>query len=189
MNPEEALEVANEAVFNKSGKFLTDAQGQVLKESWNKKTYDEIASKYNYSPQHIKNEGQELWQLLREALGDNKVNKSNFKGALERYRRNFHKAGENSALSPQPVSPTCILKLEIKELVKQVRQKIKPYIQERCGKMRVLDMEQPLGLNDIYTNVNILEKIVGRRRLSLEELQHNLKSLKLNEFDRISLYT
>jgi len=36
--------------------------------------------------------------------------------------------------------------------------------------MQVLDMTQPLGLNDIYVNVNILEKIVGCRRLDITEL-------------------
>jgi hypothetical protein len=28
--------------------------------------------------------------------------------------------------------------------------------------MRVLDMEQPIGIGDIYTSVNILEKLSGR---------------------------
>ena len=54
--------------------------------------------------------------------------------------------------------------------IKSVRETIKPYIKERCGTMRVLDMNQPIGLNDIYTNVNILEKITGRRRLESADL-------------------
>ncbi|WP_306422185.1 NACHT domain-containing NTPase, partial [Nostoc sp. CHAB 5715] len=177
----------NEAVFSKSGKFLTDMQEQLLKESWHNTTYEEIANKYNYSPQYVKNAGQELWQILRQALEDNTVNKSNFHSALGRYRRNLHKVAENSISSNQIVNPTCISETEIKDLVKKARQKIKSYLQERCGKVKVLDMEQPIGLNDIYTNVNILEKIVGRRGLSLEELQQNLKSLKLDEFDRFGL--
>ncbi|MBD1889321.1 NACHT domain-containing NTPase [Coleofasciculus sp. FACHB-SPT9] len=59
---------------------------------------------------------------------------------------------------------------DIDALVQEVREKIKPSIQECCGKMRVLDMEQAIGLNDIYTDVNILEKITGRRRLKISEL-------------------
>ncbi|NER92338.1 MAG: NACHT domain-containing NTPase [Symploca sp. SIO1B1] len=60
--------------------------------------------------------------------------------------------------------------LDIDALVQEVRQKIKPSIQQQCGTMKVLDMTQPIGLEDIYTNVNILEKIIGRRRLAHNEL-------------------
>ncbi|NEQ69592.1 MAG: NACHT domain-containing NTPase [Symploca sp. SIO2D2] len=60
--------------------------------------------------------------------------------------------------------------LDIDALVQEVRQKIKPSIQQQCGTMKVLDMTQPIGLEDIYTNVNILEKITGRRRLAQNEL-------------------
>ena len=54
----------------------------------------------------------------------------------------------------------------------------------RCGVMRVLDMSQPIGLNDIYTNVNILEKINGRRRLDITDL---LKVCVSDEFERPGL--
>lgn len=69
-------------------------------------------------------------------------------------------------------------------LVQEIRQKIKPVIQEQCGKMRVLDMTQPIGLNDIYTNVNILEKITGRRRKEIYEL---LEESNFGDFERFGL--
>lgn len=69
-------------------------------------------------------------------------------------------------------------------LVKEVRKKIKPYIQERCGTMRVLDMTQPIKLGDIYTNVNILENMTGTRRLEIADLVNNFESY---EFDRFGL--
>ncbi|MBD2770654.1 NACHT domain-containing protein [Iningainema tapete] len=71
-------------------------------------------------------------------------------------------------------------------LVQQVREKIKPHILERCGTMRVLDMNQPIELNDIYTNVNILEKITGRQRREIEELVQNFNT-ESDEFARIGL--
>jgi len=40
------------------------------------------------------------------------------------------------------------------------------YIQDKCGTMRVLDMNQLIGLNDIYTNVNILDTIARNGRLN-----------------------
>jgi len=69
-------------------------------------------------------------------------------------------------------------------LVKEVRQKGHSQIQNKCGVVRVLDMSQPIGLNDIYTNVNILEKICGRQRLEVAEL---LKVCVADEFERPNL--
>ncbi|WP_448265406.1 hypothetical protein [Nostoc sp. DSM 114159] len=74
--------------------------------------------------------------------------------------------------------------IDIDAIVQGVREKIKPIIQERCGTMRVLDMTQPIGLNDIYTSVNILEKITGQRRLGIDEL---LQQCKSQDFDRFGL--
>ncbi len=74
--------------------------------------------------------------------------------------------------------------IDIDSLVKEVRQKVKTNIQERCGAMRVLDMTQPIGLNDIYTNVNILEKIPGQQRKDIAEL---LQEANLENFDRFGL--
>ena len=76
---------------------------------------------------------------------------------------------------------------DIDALVEEIREKVKPNIRERCGTMRVLDMAQPIeltGERGIYTNVNILEKITGRRRLEIAEL---LQNRKLQDFDRIEL--
>ncbi len=72
----------------------------------------------------------------------------------------------------------------INALVQEVREMVKPLIQERCGTMRVLDMNQPIGLKDIYTNVNILEKITGRRRKEIAEL---LQECNAGDFERFGL--
>ena len=86
--------------------------------------------------------------------------------------------------------PTHLIKKEqdssinIDALVQEVRSMILPYIQERCGTMRVLDMTQPIGLNDIYTDVNILEKITGRTRQEITELLQNFEE---EDFDRFGL--
>ncbi|WP_445634576.1 NACHT domain-containing NTPase [Nostoc sp. DSM 114161] len=72
----------------------------------------------------------------------------------------------------------------VDELVQQVRQKVSAFIQKQCGFMRVLDMTHPIELKDIYTDVNILEKITGRRRLKIAEL---LENCNLEDFDRLGL--
>jgi predicted NACHT family NTPase len=76
---------------------------------------------------------------------------------------------------------------EIDALVQEIREKVKPNIRERCGTMRVLDMNQPIeltGERGIYTNVNILEKITGRRRLDIPELLQNCNP---EDFERFGL--
>jgi predicted NACHT family NTPase len=73
---------------------------------------------------------------------------------------------------------------DIANLVKAIRAQVYDDIKTRCGTMRVLDMEQPIGLGDIYTSVNILEKISGRRRLGLEDL---LQDCDPENFDRFLL--
>ncbi|MEH2144962.1 NACHT domain-containing protein [Nostoc sp.] len=65
---------------------------------------------------------------------------------------------------------------DIDVLVQEICEKVKLSIKEKCGTMRVLDMPQPIeltGERGIYTNVNILEKITGRRRLDIPELLQN----------------
>jgi predicted NACHT family NTPase len=60
--------------------------------------------------------------------------------------------------------------MPIDSLVKEMREKIKPSIQERCSTMRVLDMSKPMELNKIYTPVYISEKISAKRCLDIEQL-------------------
>lgn len=72
-------------------------------------------------------------------------------------------------------------------LVQENRKRVKPVIDKHCSSMRVLDMTHPvelLGKQGIYTHVNILEKISGRRRLGLTDL---LQEVDANKFDRFGL--
>ncbi|MEH2328161.1 NACHT domain-containing protein [Nostoc sp.] len=86
-----------------------------------------------------------------------------------------------SNTSPIPSAP----EINVYELVQEVREKIKPIIQQRCGTMRVLDMTKPIELNDIHTSVNILEKITGRQRLGIDELLQQRASIE--DFERFGL--
>ncbi|MEM9275704.1 MAG: NACHT domain-containing NTPase [Cyanobacteria bacterium P01_F01_bin.143] len=74
--------------------------------------------------------------------------------------------------------------IEISQLVAEIRASVRESVEQECGTMRVLDMTRPIKLNDIYTQVNILEKIIGRRRFNLEQL---LKNSNLEDFDRMGL--
>lgn len=72
---------------------------------------------------------------------------------------------------------------DINHLVNKVREQVKADIETRCGTMRILDMSHPVGLNDIYTKVNILEKISGRTRKNIGEL---ISNCDLENFDRFN---
>src|ERR687886_150178 len=78
------------------------------------------------------------------------------------------------------------ISMEIDPLVQHLREKVCPSIQQRCGTLRVLDMTQPIGLIDIYTNVNLLEQLTGDRRLKLTQLLQDFDP-ELHSFDRIGL--
>jgi len=69
-------------------------------------------------------------------------------------------------------------------LVQNLRHHLAAAIEERCGTMRILDMSYPIGIEDIYTDVNILEQLSGRRRKRLDEL---LESYDLEAGDRLGL--
>ncbi|VEP12645.1 NACHT domain family protein (fragment) [Hyella patelloides LEGE 07179] len=73
--------------------------------------------------------------------------------------------------------------IDIKALVTQLRQQVKADIEIRCGTMRILDMSQPIELGKIYTQVNILEKIISRRRKDITEL---LQNCNLEDFNRFN---
>ncbi|MEM6614296.1 MAG: NACHT domain-containing NTPase [Cyanobacteria bacterium P01_C01_bin.72] len=73
---------------------------------------------------------------------------------------------------------------DISSLVMKLRSLLSPWIKERCGTMRILDMSHPVEINDIYTSVNILEKITGRLHKNLEEL---VQECQPEEFERFGL--
>ncbi|ARV59579.1 transcriptional regulator [Nostocales cyanobacterium HT-58-2] len=79
---------------------------------------------------------------------------------------------------------------QIESLVQAVREKIHDRIARRCGTIKLLDKEQPIRLDTIYTNVNILERVTSRRRLSIGELlqnccyQENFERFGLSKIDQ-----
>ena len=73
------------------------------------------------------------------------------------------------------------LSKSIDSLVQTIRRQVADDILHRCGKMRILDMEQPIECGDIYTSVNILEKSAGSTR---SEITKMLAHCQRENFDR-----
>lgn len=81
---QQARFVANQVIFKKLGKNLSDIEIKLLQGAWDGKTYDQIATEEGYSASYLsKDIGNKLWSKLSDSLGED-VTKKNFKEALKR---------------------------------------------------------------------------------------------------------
>lgn len=81
MTIEDALNIVDSVLENKS---LSTIQEAIFRQTWDGKTYSEIAEKAGYDAAYIRDVGYKLWQLLSEAFGD-RVTKNNLQVVLRRY--------------------------------------------------------------------------------------------------------
>lgn len=105
MDIEDALLFTDTLVFNHTGLHLSDLQQAMLRESWSwqRQSYDQIADTYGYSPTYLKHDvGPKLWKLLSEVIGE-KVNKKNFRAAIE---RQFHSSAVSHTKTPDAPQST-----------------------------------------------------------------------------------
>ncbi|MBW4575981.1 MAG: NACHT domain-containing NTPase [Aphanothece sp. CMT-3BRIN-NPC111] len=72
---------------------------------------------------------------------------------------------------------------DINPLVQKVRSHFYDRIQSQCGTMRLLDVAQPIDLNNIYVSVNILETPSSQQWLDVS----NLQDFNQEKFDRFGL--
>lgn len=81
---DEAIKIANEVVYSRFKRNLTDVEIIILRGAWEREDYDAIAAKSQYATSYISQDvAPKLWRYLTEALHE-KVRKSNFKEALKR---------------------------------------------------------------------------------------------------------
>lgn len=73
---------------------------------------------------------------------------------------------------------------ELNDLVEEVRQKSCEMIQDQCGTMRSLTMSQPIDVSELYTNVNILEKIPSRQWREVDEMVQHCNPENFDRFGR-----
>ncbi len=94
----EASQIADQVVFEQTGKHLTDLEITIFRGAWQNQTYEEMAMNTDYTAGYLHRiVGQKLWERLSEALGE-KVSKKNFKTALERKLRQNKQAATNTAI-------------------------------------------------------------------------------------------
>ena len=85
--------------------------------------------------------------------------------------------GESGAIATDELSGS------VDSLVRRLREMADSSLRERCGTIRVLDMSCPVGVSDIYTSVNVLEKMSRYRRLDMRALREKVEA---GNFDRLS---
>jgi WD40 repeat protein len=86
MKADEALIYLQEVL---APKRLNDTQELVFCQTWQGKSYAEIAETSSYDPEYIKYVGYQLWQVLSKAL-EEKISKSNVQSALRRHQQKNH---------------------------------------------------------------------------------------------------
>ncbi|MDF0553958.1 NACHT domain-containing NTPase [Kamptonema sp. UHCC 0994] len=89
---------------------------------------------------------------------------------------------EDGKSKPSDSSTSNLSEDELNDLVQEVRQKYREKMQDQCGTMRSLTMSQPIDVSDLYTNVNILEKITSYQRREIDELKQNFDPKNFNYF-------
>jgi len=102
MTIEEAL-AALEVILGKES--LTDLQKTIFGQSWEQKTYPEIAESLGYDDGYVKYVGFQLWKLLSAALGE-RVNKNNLRLALTRWRSRNLGEVQSSQDSRDSITPS-----------------------------------------------------------------------------------
>ncbi len=96
MEVQEVLKIADDLVFAKTGKHLDHLQEGILRGTWQRQKYPEIAKTCHRSEAHVKKVAAKLWKLLSETLGED-INQSNFGYTVERwlFSNSFSITGNN----------------------------------------------------------------------------------------------
>jgi predicted NACHT family NTPase len=77
---------------------------------------------------------------------------------------------------------------DIDLLVQQVRQHCHDKIQTLYGKMHLLDISQPIEIENLYVDVNILEQITSQQWLEISDLMQSLNPERLPGLEAVQRY-
>lgn len=101
MSFDEAFQAADFAVRAVRMDGLKDIERVVLQGSWNRQTYQEIASDAGYTEGYLSRDvGPALWTVLSDALGM-QVKKTNFRTAIERWSKSHNGASDLPSVVPE----------------------------------------------------------------------------------------
>lgn len=81
MGIDAAIEYADQLLYERTGRHLSDLQSRIIQQSWQGQTYGQVATSAGYSEGHIKDVASQLWKILSEALGE-RITKGNLRSRL-----------------------------------------------------------------------------------------------------------
>ena len=83
MTVDEALAIVDRLLHPEQ---LNNLQEKIFRQAWQDETYQEIADRYGYTDDYIRDHGAKLWQMLSQVFGI-RITKKNFKAVIESYAR------------------------------------------------------------------------------------------------------
>ncbi|MCC3481924.1 MAG: ATPase [Microcoleus sp. PH2017_12_PCY_D_A] len=120
MEVQEVLKLADDIIFSQTGKHLDNLQEGILRGTWQRQKYPEIAKTCYRSEAHVKKVASKLWKLLSETLGED-INQSNFRYTVERWQLSIVSShfGDNAQVGKFKVCGNNPESLETPNLKKQ----------------------------------------------------------------------
>jgi Type II secretory pathway, component ExeA (predicted ATPase) len=107
---------------------LNDTQELVLRESWQRKSYQQIATAFGYDTDYIKGVGSHLWRSLSQILGI-PVSKSTFHAVIHSYSHQSKQISSKSEIGSKPLTThDCSFCLKIIIAKKLASEKIRNHL-------------------------------------------------------------
>ena len=168
MDVQEVLKLADDIVFAKTGKHLDHLQEGILRGTWQRQKYPEIAKTCHRSEAHVKKVASKLWKLLSETLGED-INQSNVGYTVERwlFSNSFSITGNNCvqigkvSCDPSHYSKVSQSTVLYEDTLNQQTSNTKPKVCQDLG-----DAPEPNLFYNRTSELTTLENwILGRTRL------------------------
>ena len=105
MTIEDAIAIVDAAL---QGKRLSNIQEQLFRQTWEGKTYSEIAEMCGYDSSYIRDVGYRLWQMLTKGFGE-RVTKHNLQVVVRTHAKRFQGDVVTDTLSQPFTNPLIAL--------------------------------------------------------------------------------
>ena len=112
MRIEAAIDYADRLLYERTGRHLSDLQSRIIQQSWQGRTYSQVAMAAGYSEGHIKDVASQLWKVLSEALGE-RITKGNLRSRLLNRLKRTVKGATPTSLHPLMSSSAALVSAAI----------------------------------------------------------------------------
>lgn len=112
MGIDAAIEYADQLLYERTGRHLNDLQSCIIQQSWQGRTYGQVATAAGYSEGHIKDVAAQLWKALSEALGE-RITKGNLRSRLINRLKRTVKSATPTSLHPLMSSSAALVSAAI----------------------------------------------------------------------------